>query len=263
MIRKGYVDSLGGQVHFRMTERNAGISPIPLLLLHQTASSSAMFEAVMAELASNYFCVALDTPGFGNSFVPTGEVSVGYYAGIFQQTLAQLDISRYNLFGHHTGAAIAVQMAHDYPQSVAKLILCGPPLLSDDQIAYLRAGLKPIVPTRDGAHWQPTWDRLTQKEPTTPVDLLQREALLTQFAQSSYLAAYEAVFAQDFRGLVEKLTQPTLVFAGDKDSLIASLEPTHQLLQNSQKQVVKNAGTYICDRQPKIVANLLRNFLEE
>ena len=65
MLRKGYVDTSEGQIHFRVEDQ--GVGPT-VFFFHQTASSGSMFEAMMARLAGRYRMYALDTPGFGYSF---------------------------------------------------------------------------------------------------------------------------------------------------------------------------------------------------
>ncbi|MBK8783748.1 MAG: hypothetical protein IPO22_18520 [Anaerolineales bacterium] len=67
IIRKGYVDTPNGQVHFRQLKKVDGV---PLVLLHQTASSGMMFEPLMTLLSDSFHTLALDTPGFGASFLP-------------------------------------------------------------------------------------------------------------------------------------------------------------------------------------------------
>ena len=46
MIKKAYADTSGGQCHYRY---QSGISD-PIVFLHQTPSSSQMFEAIMQRL---------------------------------------------------------------------------------------------------------------------------------------------------------------------------------------------------------------------
>ncbi len=89
-----------------------------------------------------------------------------------------------------------------------KLVLCGPPLLNAAQIEQLKKILQPMMMDRNGRFLTDTWQCITQKEPTAPLDLIYRETLLTLQAGSRYQEAYHAVFAQDFAGLI----YPTLLF---------------------------------------------------
>ena len=76
-VRRGYVDTPGGQVHYR----RSGLPGRPVIgFFHQTASSGRMFELVMRELGLRYDCYAFDTPGFGQSWQPTEVPSVRWLA---------------------------------------------------------------------------------------------------------------------------------------------------------------------------------------
>ena len=77
-LRKGYADTPDGQVHYR--ERPGDGTPI--VLLHQTASSSVMWERVMRRYPPGRRLLALDTPGFGLSDAPPAcpPEGLAYYA---------------------------------------------------------------------------------------------------------------------------------------------------------------------------------------
>lgn len=253
-IRNGYAETRWGQVHYRTS--GAGRA---LVLLHQTASSSAMYAALMPLLPGRV--IALDTPGFGNSFAPEQPLTIPFCAEVLHAALLDLGLTECDLFGHHTGAAIAVQIAHSTPGFVRRLILSGPPLLSDEQKAMLRAGLKPFVIAEGGAHLTAVWDRLRRRDPTLPIDTVHREALLTLGAAAHAAQTYHAVFAHDFAGQLAALDLPVLVMAGEHDTLRASLEPAHALLRHGSLCVIPNGTTYVCDREPGAVAGIVNEFL--
>ena len=255
----GYAPTKGGQLHYRMTEQHHG--RVPLLLLHQTASASAMFTALMAELANDYWLIAPDTPGFGNSYQPNEPHSIKLYANAIHEMCQTLNISQAFIFGHHTGAAIATQLASVFPEFVQKLIMVGPPLLTDKQIAFLRERLLTNELDFDGRFLTDTWERLKKKSPDLPLDILYRELVLTLQAGNSYPQAYTAVFAQPFAQQLETINCPTLIIAGENDSLRASLETTLARLKNGLMQIIPDAGTFICDTHPQQLADLIRPFL--
>jgi pimeloyl-ACP methyl ester carboxylesterase len=253
-IRNGYAETRWGQVHYRTC--GAGR---PLVLLHQTASSSAMYAALMPLLPGRV--IALDTPGFGNSFAPEGPLTIPFCAEVLRAALLNLGLTECDLFGHHTGAAIAVQMAHHYPGFVRRLILSGPPLLSAEQKAALKAGLKPFVMDEAGAHLAAVWNRLRRRDPALPLETVHREALLTLTAGTRAADTYDAVFAHDFAGQLAALEVPVLVMAGEHDTLRASLEPAYALLRHGSMRVIPGGTTYICDREPGAVADIVHEFL--
>ncbi len=256
-ICKGYISTSHGQIHYRTTSMQTGL---PIVLLHQTASSSVMFDKLMVQMAQNYWLIAPDTPGFGNSFQPNNQATIPFCAQTIYEFLQGLHINTCWLFGHHTGAAIALQIATNYPGMVQKLVLSGPPLLSDTQITQLERNLHPLRLFENGRHLQQTWQHIQKKDPTASVELVQRETLLMLQAGKSYHDAYHAVFAQDTAAQLAALRCPTLVLSGENDSLHASLEPAFDLLENGSMQIIPHAGTFICDQQPQILAKILTDF---
>ena len=74
-MKRGYIDIPEGQIHYR----TAG-SGEPLLLLHRSPSSSEEFGDVIPILARDYWVVAMDTPGYGNSDDPPRVYEIADYA---------------------------------------------------------------------------------------------------------------------------------------------------------------------------------------
>lgn len=254
-IQRTYLNTRYGQLHCRLAGESGSHA---LLLLHQTASSGAMFETLMPHLNAD-FILAPDTPGFGASFIPT-PFSIPLAADAIFQTLNGLGIQTVDIFGHHTGAAIALQMGTDHPDMVRTLALSGPPLLSPTQKEKLVASITPPLLDEPGTYLQNTWQRLRGRAPEAPFSFTLRETLLTLSAGACYAEAYHAVFEQDVAGQLAAVTCPVLVMAGEHDTLRASLEPARALLQNGRVEILPGAGPYLCDFQAEQVAMLLNSF---
>ena len=128
-MRRGYADTAVGQVHYV----EAGEGP-PLILLHQTASSSIMWARAMPYFAQRYHVVAMDTPGFGMSDHPAEQPSEGipYYSQAVIGLLDHLGYEQANIVGFHTGASIAVDVAANSPERVKSLVIA-PILAIDDE----------------------------------------------------------------------------------------------------------------------------------
>ena len=256
-IKKGYLETTAGQVHYRCAGERGAPS---VLLLHQTASSSAMYEPLMEQLADSYFCFAPDTPGFGGTFFPPEQATIEFYAEVLHEAATNFGLASCFVFGHHTGASIAVQMEFDHPSFAQKMILSGPPYLSNAQREALRSNIEPIVVREDGAHLTKLWTRLRAKDATAPLGLTHREFLLNLHAGERYHEAYLAVCDHDFNAQLAALNCPVLVMAGDEDSLAPSLEPAYAALKHGTMRRIPSANTYLCDQMPNVVADIIREF---
>ena len=257
-VRCAYAQLDAGQLHYRY----AGDPDNPtLVLLHQTPSTSAMYIPLMTVLAENYYLLAPDTPGFGGSEALAGPCSITGFSRRLLDFLQHLDVDECLLFGHHTGAAIAVQMAVDDPGRFAALALCGPTLLSESQRSTLPALVAPFPPSDDGSHFQQMWQRIGAKDPHAPQSLIQREVLSAIACGDNYQASYRAVCEQDYASQLAVLDCPVLVFAGEQDSLRDAVDPSLALLKNGcTASLPAGAGTYVCEREPGAVAGLLIDF---
>lgn len=261
LISRAYVNTASGQVHLRRAA--PGAAPA-LVMLHQTASSSVMYEPLMGLLAGDFDCIALDTPGYGGSPALAGRPSAEAYAATLRQALAGLGIARCTLLGHHTGAAIAIRMMTDDPALAEGAILIGPPLLSEAQKTALSARLKAPQLAEDGSHLLALWERIKGRMPAdAPLELVQRETLLTLGAGEQAPLSYAAVFDMDMPALLRRIPCPVLCLAGEFDTLRESLEPAAGLIKGARVAVVPGAGTYLCDTHPEEVAARVRDFLKK
>jgi pimeloyl-ACP methyl ester carboxylesterase len=144
---------------------------------------------------------------------------------------------------------------------VRRLVLGGPPLLTQAQLETLIP--RPVTVDEEGEHLASTWRRIRAKDPSAPLELSNRETVLTLAAGEHFLATYRAVFAHDLGADLQAIEQKTLVFAGPEDTVRASLEPAFARLQRGSMRVLPRGGTYVCDREPALVAGLLREFFAE
>jgi pimeloyl-ACP methyl ester carboxylesterase len=255
MVRRFYVDLPTGQVHGR-------IGYVPgkpwLVLLHQSPSSSAMFDAIMPELMRHFSVIAPDNPGFGQSD-PLEVLSVSTLADCVAQVLATHGITRAFVFGHHTGAAIAAHLSVTLPDLCLGVALCGPPALSPIERTKLAAMAPVETPEPSGAHLMAMWAKLRSKETNAPPTLSTRELGLA-FSAVSTKQAYEAVAAYDFMAALGQISCPLLMFAGERDSLVDYLPAAQIAAPHAKVMRIEDSGGYICDLRPAFVAELLSNF---
>jgi haloalkane dehalogenase len=260
-IRRRYVTVVEERIHYR----EIGDRALPtVLLLHQSPSSSAMYEELMNALSADFHILAPDTPGFGESDVLPGdvhEVSISDYADSIHGFLTALGVKQCYVFGHHTGAGIAVALEYHFPGTAIAMALSGPPLLSDEQKKSLPGLASPIEITADGSHLQQMWQRISAKDPDASPALLQREVLSALNCGDSYQASYLAVTEQPFAEQLPALNCQVLVYAGDSDPLYLSVAPTVALLRHGQlAKLPGGEKTYVCERQVDLVAALLKDF---
>ena len=117
-IKRAFLDTEDGQILYRI-----GGEGDPLILLHMNPRSSDEFRELMPIFAQNRQVMAMDLMGFGDSDKPPRMYTIADYAKTAIALLDKLGIQKANIFGNHTGAFVAAEVAAAYPDRVEKLIL--------------------------------------------------------------------------------------------------------------------------------------------
>ena len=108
----------------RVAGRTAGAVATPLVMLHASPGSAKQLEGLIAPLAAHRRVVALDTRGNGDSTpLPIDSPTIHDFAAATIEALDALDLGRCDLYGTHTGASIAMEVALAQPQRVRRLVL--------------------------------------------------------------------------------------------------------------------------------------------
>ncbi len=222
------------EVHYR----RAGSGP-PLVLFHVSPQSSAFVIRDLLPLADRNTLLALDTPGYGESEpLTTPAPTMADYADAAGETLAALGIQRAVIFGSHTGANIAVELARRAPERVAGLILDGLSL-STPQVAQdrTRRYAPRFAPSDGGEHlawaWQHTRDQLLfwpwyepRRENRLQGDVKDaaflHDVVLAKMAAADYWLGYRAAFSHDSRDALRELHVDTyfVTAAGDAHTAV-------------------------------------------
>ena len=258
-IRRGYVDSSVGQIHYRYAGEGE-----PLLLLHQSATSSVVYEPIIQHLASSYSTIAMDTPGFGMSDYPTEKYTVPQFAEIVLEFMDAMSIASANFFGHHTGASIACEVAAIAPSRVSRLILDGPPCVTLEEGQQHLGRVTPLVLTKDGSYVQKLWDYLLRETPpdkTLDVENLHNELVWRLKAGPRYIETYDAVFRYDMTSRLPLIEAPTLVLAAEADTVVKYLDRADRLVKRSRKHIVPDATNFMMLQEPEKLAGIIRDFL--
>lgn len=128
-IDRAFVRLDEGLLHYRHTAGDGAGDARPLLMLHLSPSSSRSLEPLMSALQQAGTCGALiapDTLGNGDSAAPARpDADIAYFADSMVRLLDRLKLGRVDLYGTHTGARTACEIAAAHPDRVGRLVLSG------------------------------------------------------------------------------------------------------------------------------------------
>ena len=233
MAKRQFVDLEHGQLHLRTAGEGR-----PLLPIHGSPGSALQLVPMIARFAATHRVIAPDTPGNGDSpALPMAEPTIGDFARVQLQLLDALGIDKVDVYGTHTGAATAVELALLAPERVGRLVLDGvglfTPEVRDEMLARYA---HPFTPDLEGAYlaraftfcrdmflFFPWYDRTPRGRrpggmpPTAVVHGLLMEVLK---AAETYPIPYRAAMTWPGRERLPLLRHPALVMSAADDPLL-------------------------------------------
>lgn len=226
-MRRGYADGPTGQIHY--LEAGEGET---IVLLHQTASSGAMWERNVPQLTERHRVVAPDNPGFGLSDKPESPPEIADYSAAVLAILDALEVESAHIVGFHTGATIAVDLAAHHPERTRSVVLVG--ILapeSDEERDYWRETIiNPWEADGKGEFLQKHVEFLGSYLPEDDGELFLAELIARLQAGGDYWWAYDAILRHPTYELLGRIERPALVVNPIDDLLYEGTKTVHAAL---------------------------------
>lgn len=226
VIRKQYVDTQAGQMHVRLLDAARHLKP-PLVCLHPAPYSGSYFEPMMPLLYADRTVIAIDYPGYGNSYAPSSQPDIGDYANAVIATLDALSIDEHiDVLGFHTGCLVGVEMVLTDAARIHHLVLCDAPYFdADTQAELLRSSAQATTLGTSPESIEKAWKmtvtkRLGYVEPSRIFDLLGEH--LRHGGDDHY--AFNAAFRYPCEAKFSAVRSPTTVIATQSGLLDATRE---------------------------------------
>jgi pimeloyl-ACP methyl ester carboxylesterase len=262
-VLRGFVEIDEGQAHFREAGRSSQRmgNSLPLVMLHASPGSAKMLESLILQLSLSRHVIAPDTLGNGDSCAPAEAApSISYFANAHLRVLDTLGIERFDLYGSHTGANIACEIAIEHPRRVRRLILDGISLYTADERADMLAHYAPKVAIDQSGsqfHWISQFVRDTflfwpwyrkQVENRRPIGLPSADDLHDKTvevikAARTYHIAYRAAIAYDKTVRLPLVRVPTLLTCATNDMFMAYFERVQQLIPAATPVITRGYGS--------------------
>lgn len=247
MIRRSFIDRAHGQVHLR-TAGNGD----PLLLIHGSPGSARQLEPMIAQFAATRRVIAPDTPGNGDSVpLPVEAPTIADFAAVQLALLDAMGLEKVDVYGTHTGAAVAVELALLAPGRVGKLVLDGVGLFTPEQQAEMLARYAhPFTPDLEGAYlarafmfsrdmflFYPWYDRTPEgRRPggLPPAGVVHGLLMEVLKANETYPMPYKAAMTWPGRDRLPLLRHPALLTASLDDPLLDDSRVSQSLVAGSE-----------------------------
>ncbi|MBC83586.1 MAG: hypothetical protein CL454_01875 [Acidimicrobiaceae bacterium] len=267
MSRK-YANTEFGQIHYQDLGHGE-----PIVLLHQTASSSVMYERSFPYLSESNRIIAIDTPGFGMSDSPPNSTQIiEFYSNAVSLVLDDAGIEKAHVVGFHTGATTAIDFSTRFKKRIKSLtIFCVLALTADEQEEWLQ---------RDdlSERWHPDGEGLFIEKnildyvawfaTANDGETYLREIIAKLQAGPNYWWAYEGVIRYDHYNRYQEIECPTLVLNAENEVLYDYTLRTHEAISNSLYKVIPcppadtRGWTAVVAEYPEDFAKAIQDFTQ-
>ncbi len=202
-----------------------------------------------------------DTGDLVGSFDPDGMPTMAEYADTLLDAIKALGFDKVHLFGHHTGASLAIEIATVDPSRVGSLMMIGPVVLTaEERQAFGGVYPQPFELKADGSHLQTMWDYVASIGGDSELDLHHREMVDTARAWQGHIKMYSKIWDQDFTALYEKITVPMFIMCAEKDILWPMFERAKEKRPDATAAVIPGSN-FEPDEAPKEVASAVQGYL--
>ncbi len=257
-VRRGFADTPFGQVHYR--EAGRGLPGVPLVMLHPSPGSAKMLEPLIAHFGQRRHVIAPDTIGNGDSAPPPdgSDRPIPWFAAAHLAALADLGLERFDLYGAHTGANIACEMAIAEPHRARRLIIDGISLYSPAERADMLENYCPGVPVdqigsqlhwvwhfvRDAYLYWPWYRRgaANRRGLGLPsAEDLHDKVLEVLKAVRTYHIPYRAAIAYEKAARLPLVAVPTLLCCAETDMFTQYFDAVQRLMPNARPVLTKGS----------------------
>lgn len=163
-LRADFVQIDAGSVRVLRNEDGGGL---PLVFLHDLGGSVDTVARFMKPWIGARPVLALDLPGGGETRIDSTP-SLENQIAVLREVLAEIGLDRVEVIGFGTGATLAVALADEAPELVARIIAPrGFPATGNVEDLVADA-LPPVVPDMYGSHLHVVWTMLRHRALFTP-----------------------------------------------------------------------------------------------
>jgi pimeloyl-ACP methyl ester carboxylesterase len=248
-IRRGFADLEHGQVHIRRAGEG---TTTPLVMIHQSPGSSKQLEPLMRALAARGRpSLAPDTAGNGDSEpLALAQPEIPDLARAALAAVQARHAGPFHLYGSHTGASVAMEIALARPDLVRTLTIDGMGLYTAGlQSEVLDRYAREIRPDAEATHLMKVWHFCRDQHLFWPYynrtaegrlpDGLPDDDTLHDFvvevlkAMRSYHLSYRAAFRHPKRDRLPLLKLPVHVVCSPSDMLFEYFDEVAALVSGA------------------------------
>jgi abhydrolase domain-containing protein 6 len=242
-----------------------------LILLHGFGANKDSWNRLARNLSDDYHIIALDLPGFGDSFKPmTLDYDVDSQTKRLDEFINKLKLTQFHIAGNSLGGYIAGNYAALFSDNVRSLWLLNPlgvVSAPDSQMfEMIKQKKRPIVLAKDLSEYQELISYVFYQPPFLPDFFIVESAKQAQrdfpihskiFENIHHSADFEINLSSPLDIALKDFPKPVLITWGDKDRILHhdGAKVLASLIPNAKIQLMENMGHLPMMEAPTITAD--------
>jgi pimeloyl-ACP methyl ester carboxylesterase len=248
----------------------------PILWIHGLGGVWQNWLLNIPAFMDTHRCVALDLPGFGQSALPAGEVSIHGYARVVDAVCRQLGVEEPVVVGNSMGGFTGAELAVSFPTRISKLVLVAAAglsteyLLREPLLAAARAFA--ALTARTGLRGAPVVRRPRLRRFALQLVVRYPERLSVPLTTElvgganapGFIDAFDALMGYSFRDRLEKIEVPVMIVWGRHDMLVPVEDAEmfeHLIGDNARSVIFEDTGHLPMLERPSRFNELLAGFI--
>ena len=192
-----------------------------LVLLHGVGSDASGWDFQLREFESHFRTAAWNLPGYGGS-IPCNGFTFPFLVKFLKNSLEELKIEKAHFVGHSFGGMLLQEFVREYPDSVKSMVFyaTSPAFGKADskwQKEYLNKRLKPLENGETLEELAPKMIRSMTGENPEPGGMELALKSVKGVTKDAYIQALKCMVGFDGRDNLNRLNQPVLLVAAEKD----------------------------------------------
>lgn len=254
---------------------SGGDSP-PLLFLHGLGGIWQNWLLNLPAFMDTHRVVAIDLPGFGQSEMPAGKLSIPGLARTVDLVCRELGLEDPVVVGNSMGGFVGAELAVTFPTRVSKLVLVAAAGLSTEHLVRepLLAGARvwAVLTARTGVRAEIAVTRPRLRRAALQVVVRYPERLSVPLAVElvrganapGFIPAFDALMRHSFRDNLERIEIPVLIVWGRNDILVPVDDAEmyeHLIGENARSVIFDDTGHLPMLERPSRFNELLTRFI--
>ena len=248
----------------------------PLLWLHGLGGVWQNWLLNIPAFMGSHRCVAVDLPGFGQSQMPAGEISIPGFAATVDEVCDRLGLENPIVVGNSMGGFVGAELAVSFPTRIAKLVLVSAAGLSTEYLAreplLAAARAFAVLTARTGLRGSPVVKRARLRRLALQPVVRYPERLSLPLASElvrganadGFLPAFEALMGYSFRDKLQRIEVPVMIVWGRNDMLVPVEDADmfeHLIGENAHSVIFEDTGHLAMMERPSRFNELLVAFI--